>query len=162
MRWIRQALLAVPLAAIFPATAAHHLDTRFLKEEPYRKTKQKVDLSSIQSEHDLAVIKAAINPVMRFMVDVTFTDMPPALPEQLMTEHGRSVLRRAPVRNKFNRYAVARMSNWKVCADKQLSLDAVFSDLLGKKSWAEKYLFVETPDGWRFDDHKEAQCSAHD
>lgn len=142
------------------AAATERLDTGFLKQEPYRKTKQKVDLSSVQTEHDLAVVKAAINPIMHFMVDVQFTETPPVLTEKLMTEHGRAVLRRAPARNKFNRYSVARMSNWKVCGDKMVSLDATFSDLLGKKFWQEQYLFVEAADGWRFDDHKQAQCQS--
>jgi len=162
MHWILKALLVVPLSAILPATATHHLDTGFLRDEPYRKTKQRVDLSSIRSERELSVVKAAINPVMEFMIGVSFAELPPALTEKLMTEHGRTVLRRAPLRNELKRYSVAKMSNWKVCGGTMVSLDATFSDLLGRKFWNEKYLFVETPDGWRFDDHKEAQCSAHD
>ena len=160
MHPIIQALCVIPLVLVHPAAATQPLDTRFLKEEPYRKTKQKVDLSSIRTEHDLAVVKAAINPIMHFMVDVHFTEAPPELTEKLMTEHGRAVLRRAPARNKFNRYSVASMSNWKVCGDKMLSLDATFSDLLRRKFWQEQYLFVETADGWRFDEHTQAQCQS--
>jgi len=131
----------------------------FLTEEPYRKTKQKVDLSSIKSQPELMVVKSAINPVMRFIVATSFTELPPYANEKLLTDHGRLVLRRPPIRNKFNRYAVAIMRNWKTCGDKQVSFEASFSDLLQKNFWHEKFLFVKTPDGWRFDGHREVDCA---
>jgi len=143
----------------FAVEAGEMSKPSFLTEEPNRKTKQKVDLSSIKTQYSLLVVKSAINPVMRFIVDITFTDLPPYANNKLLTDHGRHVLRRPPIRNKFNRYSVATMRNWKTCGDKQVSFEASFSDLLQKNFWHEHFLFVETPDGWRFDDHRKVDCA---
>lgn len=152
--------LCMHLSILSVAVEAGQMSKPFLAEEPYRKTKQKVDLSSIKTQSALLVVKSAINPAMRFIVAISFVELPPYASEKLLTDHGRLVLRRPPMRNKFKRYSVATMRNWKTCGDKQVSFEAVFSDLLQKNFWHEHFLFIETPDGWRFDGHKEVDCTA--
>ena len=51
------------------ATSEPALDTRFLKEQPYARQKQTVDLRGVKAD-ELPVIKDAINPIMRFMVSL--------------------------------------------------------------------------------------------
>lgn len=140
------------------ASAGNYLDTSFLKDEPYKKQKQKVDLSAIKTEHDMAVVKQAIDPVMRFIVGLIFADVPPSVAAELMTEHGRAVLKRPPLRNKFNRYASHRIGNWRVCGAGALSIHVVFTDLVERRFWSEQFYFVNDGSGWRFDDHREAKC----
>lgn len=106
----------------------------------------------------MAIVKQAINPVTRFIVGLIFAELPPAVDRELLTEHGRAVLQRPPLRNKYNRYASHRISNWRVCGDDSLSVNVVFSDLLKAKFWTEDFFFVNDGNGWRFEDHREAIC----
>lgn len=158
MASIRRLLIALPLALVLPASAKNSPDTRFLRSEPYRKTKQKVDISSIENEHDLAVLRDAIDPIMRFMVGMSFAELPPAVGDLLMTANGRTTLRRPPLRNEHKRYSVASVSDFTVCGDTAISCSAVFSNLLRDDSWRERFLFVKSASGWRFDGHREPTC----
>lgn len=152
------ALFFVSLIYVAPAIAEQYLDNSFLKEEPYRKTKQKVDISSLQTAHDLSVAKEAINPIMRFVIGMSFAELPAAVNDKLLTDHGRTVLQRPPLRNELKRYSVAEINNWHVCDENKISFSASFSDLLQKNQWKEDFFFVRTDDGWRFDDHHVVQC----
>jgi hypothetical protein len=49
------------------AVAGFKPDASFLRDDPYRKTKQAVRLSGVKSEAELAIIKIAINDVVRFV-----------------------------------------------------------------------------------------------
>jgi hypothetical protein len=139
-------------------SADNGLGTSFLREEPYRKTKQAVDMSSIRNEHDLRVVRDAINPVMRFVVGLSFAGLPPAVSALLVTEHGRSVLQQPPLRNERKRYSVQEIRDWRVCGTDAVSFTGVFTDLFRKNPWERAFLFVKTHDGWRFDDHRAARC----
>lgn len=141
-----------------PASAGQPFDISFLRDEPYRKTKQKVDVSSVKTEEDLLTIKATIDSAMALMVAISFVEPAPAVEKELLTDHGRLVLRLPPLRNAFKRYSVAHISNWHVCGDAAVSFNAVFSDLLQRDFWQETFLFVRSVDGWRFEDHREAKC----
>lgn len=129
-----------------------------LKEEPYHKAKQRVDVSSVRNERDMAVVGGAIDTIMRFVVSMSFTKTTRLMASDLMTEHGRSVLKMPPVRNEFNRYSMYSINNLKICGEDALSFDATYSDLLRRDFWSEKYLFVKTSGVWRFDDHRAVQC----
>lgn len=55
-------------ASAKPAVAASFTpDAAFLRDDPYRKTKQAVRLSGVKSEVELATVKSAINDVVRFV-----------------------------------------------------------------------------------------------
>lgn len=62
-------------ALVSPARATTHPtgsasfkpDASFLKEEPYRKTKQLVQLTGVKSEAEYAVVKQSMNEVVRFV-----------------------------------------------------------------------------------------------
>jgi hypothetical protein len=60
-------VLAQPPQAKPAAAASFNPDAAFLREEPYRKTKQVVRLSGVKSEAELAIVKAAMNDVVRFV-----------------------------------------------------------------------------------------------
>ena len=155
MAFFLRALLCIELVLhVVPAVAGQDLDTGFLREEPYRKQKQNVDLSSIRTERDMAVVKQAMTPVMRFIVGLVFTKPNPAVDRDVMTEHGRLVLKRPPIRSQYNRYIAYRVGDWKVCSETMLSFHAEFGDLFHKNLWEEDFLFVNEGNGWRFDDHR--------
>lgn len=158
MKTAISALFFVSLFYVVPAIAEQYLDISFLKEEPYRKTKQKVDISSLKTAHDLSVVKEAINPIMRFVVGMSFAELPASVNEKLLTDYGRTVLQRPPLRNELKRYSVAEINNWHVCGENKISFSARFSDLLQKNHWKEEFFFVRTDDGWRFDGHHVVQC----
>lgn len=140
------------------AVPMNQLDTSFLKEEPYRKQKQKVDLSSIQTVQDLAVVKAAINPIMRFIGGTFFIKLPAVVEKDLLTENGRAVLQRPPVQNQYNRFSSQQIGPWRICGKDTLSVRVRFSDLLGREFWTQDFLFINDGITWRFDDHREAVC----
>lgn len=50
-----------------PTAPSFKPDAGFLKDDPYRKTKQVVKLTGLKSEAELAVLKAAINDVVGFV-----------------------------------------------------------------------------------------------
>jgi hypothetical protein len=154
--------LSIAALAIFlqacAVTASGTTGPRFLKEEPYRKVKQRVDVSSVKNERDLAVVSDAIDTIMKFVVSMSFTKTTRLMASDLMTEHGRSVLNMPPIRNEFKRYSMYSINNWKICGDDALSFDATYSDLLQRDFWSEKYMFVKMSGAWRFDDHLAVQC----
>ena len=61
-----QRVLAQPTSGA-AAPAAFKPDAGFLKDDPYRKTKQVVRLSGVKSEAELATVRGAINDVVRFV-----------------------------------------------------------------------------------------------
>jgi len=60
---------ASPALAQAPAEAvpSYKPDSRFLREEPFRKTKQVVQLNGVQSDAELATVRSAINDVVSFV-----------------------------------------------------------------------------------------------
>ncbi len=50
-----------------PTPSSYKPDGRFLKEEPFRKTKQLVKLSGVKSDAELATVRSAINDVVGFV-----------------------------------------------------------------------------------------------
>lgn len=159
LKRIASAFVVLCLLSSCTAVPVNQLDTSFLKEEPYRKQKQKVDLSSIQTEQDLAVVKAAINPIMKFIGGTFFIRLPAVVEKDLLTENGRAVLQRPPVQNEHNRYSSQQIGPWRVCGEDTLSVQVRFSDLFGRKFWTQDFLFIHDGITWRFDDHREAVCA---
>jgi hypothetical protein len=162
MNPILKAFIFVPLMHIGAATAADCPDYGFLKKEPYRKTKQRVDVSSIKTCDALSVLAESIDSVTQFLVGISFGHVSPIVSDRNMTEHGRQVLRLPPLRNPLKRYSVQKIEDWTICGREVLSFDATFSDLLQKNFWTESFTFVNTVDGWRFEDHTRRTCSALD
>ncbi|NBW47517.1 MAG: hypothetical protein EBR46_05185, partial [Betaproteobacteria bacterium] len=57
-----------PRAGDTPTPApAYKPDARFLRDEPFRKTKQLVQLTGVKSEAELATVRGAINDVVGFV-----------------------------------------------------------------------------------------------
>ncbi|MCY4743424.1 hypothetical protein NYO99_00390 [Pelomonas sp. UHG3] len=136
------------------ATAAEpRPDLSFVAQEPFRKAKQALDTSSITTAHEARVIAEAITPIMRLLVAGSYVDLPNSVSREVLTEHGRSVLRQLPMSRQSQRLGVARVGGWQVCGDDRLSFTAIHHDLFRKNPQAHSYLFRKVAGVWRFDDH---------
>lgn len=142
---------------MFPlsALASETLDASFLKTEPYRKQKQIVDVSSVRTVHDLAIVKDAITNVMRVLGGITFEFTPRTVAQELLTARGRDSLKLPPLRNAVKRFGPRRVHNWSFCGDDGLAFDVIYTDLLREKKWIENFVFVKTDGIWQFDRHGE-------
>jgi hypothetical protein len=138
-----------------PATAEPGPDLAFVKQEPFRKAKQALDTSSITTAHDARVIGEAITPVMRLLVALTYAKFPESVNKEVLTDHGRAVLRQPPLRNEKKRLSIASVGAWKVCGDEMLSFTATYHDLFRKNPWTANFLFKKVDGIWRFHDHAE-------
>ena len=148
------ALLSAPLTAV--AQIPNSLDTSFLKEQPYRKLKQRVDLSSVTSESDLAVIRDGINPIMFFFANLGYITIPPQHMIKITTSAGAHRLRLPPVdsRRSNGRFASKEKFNWKVTGDSMITVTANFRDKHGKSTpYTDSYIFVKENGVWKFDRH---------
>lgn len=159
MKVVLQAVLLAPLLCGAPVMSAPAPDLGFLKEQPFRKSKQAIDTSSITTDHDARVIKEAITPVMRLMVALSYANLPPTVDRDVLTEQGRRALRQPPLRNDKKRLSVNHMGNWKVCGENTLSFSAVYVDLFRKNPWQANFLFVKEDGAWRFHDHAEVKAA---
>jgi hypothetical protein len=136
------------------ATAAEpRPDLSFVTQEPFRKAKQALDTSSITTAHDARVIGEAITPIMRLLVARSYVDLPENVSREVLTEHGRAVLRQLPMSTQGNRLGIARVGAWQVCGDDRLSFTAIHDNLLRENLWADSYLFKKVDGVWRFHDH---------
>lgn len=63
-------------------------DASFLKDDPFRKTKQLISLSGVKSEAELAVVRGAINDVVGFvrLFGITGTNLGNAVPSGITPE----------------------------------------------------------------------------
>ena len=154
---ILNAVLLALLGQTLPAAAVQAVDSSFLRQEPYKKQKQVVDVSSVKSADDLAVVREAIDPIMRFLVGLTFATLPEAVSRELMTQNGRQVLQRPPLRSKVKRYTTVEVSNWRVCGTDAVSFDAIYAESLKRKdTWKQNFVFNKTGGVWRFNEHGES------
>ncbi|MFT7723197.1 MAG: hypothetical protein QM788_10250 [Roseateles sp.] len=112
---LRVALL-INLLYVNQFSGAQTLDLGFIKEEPYKKSKQAIDASSILTPHEARVIKDAITPIMRLLVGITFATLPPAVEEELVTKHGRGALRMPPFATKRRDTQFRRSANGEFAA----------------------------------------------
>ena len=144
------ALVSVPM----PLSASEILDTSFLKEQPFRKGKQTVDLKSISNAHDLQIIKNAINNIMRLLTILGYNQTNNPGLSSVVTTNGAANLRYPPKSTKSNRMTFHRVANWKIINESELSFDVEFTDSMGKKeSYFDHFVFVRTERGWVFDRH---------
>jgi hypothetical protein len=159
MSALLRALLLTPLLCGISAMAQPP-DLAFVKQEPYRKSKQAIDTTTIKTAQDARVIEEAIVPIMRLLVGLTFARLPPAVDKDVMTEQGRQSLRQPPLRNDKKRYSFRSIGNWKVCGTDSLSFSAVYEDLFRQNPWPVSFIFRKEDDGWRFQGHGElpADC----
>ncbi len=153
MKRLLWAAFILPLLYVVPAAGEQAPDFGFIKDEPYRKQKQTVCTSSIVTAHDALVVKEAITPIMRLLVGMTFAELPPAVDKDILTEHGRRVLRMPPPRNGKKRYSIASVGEWRVCSGNQLSFAVTYHDLFRKNPWKTRLIFEQDGGSWRFKDH---------
>lgn len=138
-----------------PAAAQSNLDLSFLKSPPNRKTKSRVNLSSIDNDRDLAVIKDAIDPIVRFFLVITQVRQPMAVIESVTTEKGMKHLRYPPAQNEVIRYISRRLWNWRVIDEATISLSVEFRGLTERdRPYLDNFVFVKTDTGWKFDRHE--------
>jgi hypothetical protein len=130
------------------------LNSDFLKQQPYKKGKQAVDLSNIKNHEDMLIVKESINDVMRAITLLAYTEKNiPALKE-ITTSEGFERLEFPPVQNKSNRFISNKINNWKIINPSTLSFDVEFRDLLKEKpAYHSSFVFVKTEHGWKFDRH---------
>lgn len=147
-------LLATPLTVVAQAPTA--LDTRFLKEQPYRKMKQMVDLSGVTKETDLAVIKDGINPILFFFANITQESISTERMSQIATSAGAQRLRLPPLQSSGRgRYGQAEKFNWKVTGDSMITVTARSHDMIRRSlTYTDTYIFVKENGEWKFDRHE--------
>lgn len=130
-------------------------DLRFLNEQPYRKGKQRVDLSEVNNEHELTVIREAINPIMQFFYSLSYIQFRPDILELRTTERGRQLLRYPPLDTNTNRYAFTKLWKWHVIDEHTLEVSAEFKNLLrDKASYNDHFVFIKVDKQWKFDHHE--------
>ena len=144
-------LLALPLTVVAQAPTA--LDTRFLKEQPYRKMKQRVDLSGVTKETDLAVIKEGINPIMFFLGALAQEDVPVQKVMKIATSAGAQRLRLPPLQGSGRqRYTPREKFNWKVTGDSMITVTVRFHDMIRPAlTYTDTYIFLKEHGEWKFD-----------
>jgi len=147
-------MLVVPVVAIGQAPSA--LDTGFLKEQPYSRTKRHVDLTGVTSEADLDVIKDGINPIVFFFVSTIAADVPIWRMTLMATNAGAQRLRLPPLEpNARSRYYTERMYDWKVTGDSTITVTASFQHPVKKVAspYTDTFIFVKEDGKWKFDRH---------
>ncbi|MCX7173069.1 MAG: hypothetical protein NT159_03890 [Proteobacteria bacterium] len=148
------AMLVVPVVASGQALFAP--DTSFLKEQPYRKIKQRVDLTGVASQADLDVIKDGINPIVLFFAHLNLKDIPPERMFHIATHAGAQRLRLPPLELVGGgRYYPEKMYDWKVTGDSTITVTASFQDPIKKAAspYTDTFVFVKGDGKWQFDRH---------
>ena len=138
-------------AASAPVQGA--LDLGFLDEAPNRKFKRRVDLSAITRADDLAVVKAAINPVVFFQVTGAVRQPAHAI-RMVTTRNGELALIKPPRIDDHNYLLARRLCNWTVHDAQTISLTVEFVGLSHTQPhYSNTYVFVERYGTWLFDRH---------
>lgn len=105
----------------------------FLKQDPYKKSKARVDLIGVKNDHELKIVQSSINDILRFIrlfglsnknldgsIILENTRKHPAF-LMLTTERGRRELDIDPASSRIEQ----KVYNWAVESDRQLSVDVL-------------------------------------
>ena len=117
----------------FAAEKTYIPSRKFLEIDPYRKSKARVELSGIENDQELEVVKDAINDVLRFIrlfglgnklpdgsIVMKNTREHPAF-QILSTAQGREQLNIDPASRRHDE----RTFNWNIKSNNQLSVDVI-------------------------------------
>ncbi len=130
-------------------------DLSFLNEHPYRKGKQRVDLSELNNKEEVAIVRDAINPIMQFFYSLTQKEFRKETLELRTTENGRRVLRYPPMQDEMNRYGFSKIWKWYVIDANTIQLSAELNTVLrDKRSIDENFIFIKVDGQWKFDRHE--------
>ena len=139
-------------AASAPVPGA--LDLGFLDEAPNRKFKRRVDLSAITRADDLAVVKAAINPIVQFFQMTGQVRQPAHAIRMVTTRNGELALIKPPRIDDYNYLLARRLWNWTVHDAQTISFTVEFVGLSPTQPhYVNTYVFVECYGSWLFDRH---------
>ena len=139
-------------AASAPVPGA--LDLGFLDEAPNRKFKRRVDLSAITRADDLAVVKAAINPIVQFFQMTGQVRQPAHAIRMVTTRNGELALIKPPRIDDYNYLLARRLWNWTVHDAQTISFTVEFVGLSPTQPhYVNTYVFVERYGSWLFDRH---------
>ncbi|WP_332861972.1 hypothetical protein [Janthinobacterium svalbardensis] len=139
-------------AASAPVQGA--LDLGFMNEAPNRKFKRRVDLSGITRAVDLAVVKAAINPIVQFFQMTGQVRQPAHAIRMVTTHNGELALIKPPRIDDYNYLLARRLWNWTVHDAQTISLTVEFVGLSNTQPhYSNTYVFVERYGTWLFDRH---------
>ena len=139
-------------AASAPVPGA--LDLGFMNEAPNRKFKRRVDLSGITRADDLAVVKAAINPVVVFFQVTGAVRQPAHAIRMVTTRNGELTLIKPPRIDDYNYLLARRLWNWTVHDAQTITLTVEFVGLSHTQPrYSNTYVFVERYGTWLFDRH---------
>ncbi|MGK5048123.1 hypothetical protein ACQ4WP_19860 [Janthinobacterium sp. GB4P2] len=137
-----------------PAPMPGALDLGFMTQAPNRKFKRRVDLSAITRADDLAVVKAAINPVLVFFQVTGAVRQPAHAIRMVTTRNGELALLKPPRVNDYNYFLARRLWNWTVHDAQTISLTVEFVGLSNTQHhYSNTYVFVERYGTWLFDRH---------
>ena len=137
-----------------PVPVPGALDLAFMDEAPNRTFKRRVDLSAITGPNDMAVVRAAINPVVVFFQVTGQVRQPAHALRMVTTRNGEQTLLRPP-RIDDDNYCIARsLMNWTVHDAQTISLTVEFVGLSHTQPrYSNTYVFVERYGTWLFDRH---------
>lgn len=139
------------------------LDLSFLKENPYRKQKIGVDLSTIQTAEDLEVVKEAVNPIVWFFSTLSLGHDLNSLSAKL-TEGASQRLRFPPLMNLHNpspnsvaekrsRVIHKNQYDWTVVDKNTIAVTCSFGFFDLKGDYIDRFVFVKDKGVWKFDRH---------
>ncbi|WP_219135679.1 hypothetical protein [Janthinobacterium sp. UMAB-60] len=130
------------------------LDLAFMEEAPNRKFKRRVDLSGITRADELAVVKAAINPIVQFFQMTGQVRQPAHAIRMVTTHNGELALIKPPRIDDYNYLLARRLWNWTVHDAQTISLTVEFVGLSNTQPhYSNTYVFVERYGTWLFDRH---------
>ena len=128
------------------------MDLIFLKEPPYIKTKNRMDLSGIKKNEDLIVVREAVNQIARFFVQLSFVQAPIDGFSEIATKNGMANIKFPPKNNQYNYYLAIKIYNWVLHDPEMISLSAEFRGVPDKGSpYFDKFVFVKKDGIWLFD-----------
>ena len=137
-----------------PGPVPGALDPGFLDEAPNRKFKRRVDVSAITRADDLAVVQAAINPIVQFFQATGAVRQPAHGIRMVTTRNGGLALVKPPRIDDVNYLIARRLWNWTVHDKQTVSLTVEFVGLTRMQPhYFNTYVFVERHGTWLFDRH---------
>lgn len=143
-------------------SVASEIDTRFLSEQPYRKTKQRVDVSGISNAADMLIFRSAVNDIMRFVYMITMISPKTEYLERNATKAGQGRLKLPPIRHGgVTRLVANKISYIKVVDNATIVLDIDYH-WGGQPQYQSTFVFIKTESGWKFDRHLLTNCQVPD
>ncbi|WP_350296825.1 hypothetical protein [Limnohabitans sp. Rim8] len=126
--------LSLQISAADSLPLAYQPDRGFLKSDPYKKSKSRVELSGIKNESELTIVKEAINDTLQLIrifgpgnilpdgrIILDNTRMHPSF-LKLTTEQGRREIDIEPASTRLDK----KIYNWNIISDDQLEVDVIF------------------------------------